>query len=159
MADQAPQTISPKTGIAAGVAAVLVLAAAIVKPWEGKENDPYRDIVGVLTVCYGHTGGIENRRYTDAECDALLGKDLAEAHSHVKRCITKPLPVGAEAAFISAAYNIGPKVVCGSTLQRKANAGDIKGACGQLLNWVYAGGKKVKGLVNRRQAEYKVCMQ
>lgn len=148
-----------KTGVAAGLVAVLALAAAIVKPWEGKPigNMPYRDIVGVLTVCHGHTGkDIEQRSYTDAECDAFLKKDLAIAHKAIERCITAPLKPHEEAALTSAAFNIGPRVVCGSTLQKKANSG--LPFCAELKKWVYAGGKVIRGLVKRREAEYKMCI-
>lgn len=137
---------------------------ALIAPWEGRELKPYRDIVGVWTVCYGHadTSGVpvdRNRTYTPAECKELLATDTGVAFGHVARCIPLDLPVPTLAAFTSAALNIGQKVVCGSTLQRKAKAGDIPGACKALLSWVYAGGKVVRGLVNRRNAEYKVCME
>ncbi|HGM8337746.1 TPA: glycoside hydrolase family protein [Pseudomonas aeruginosa] len=46
-----------------------------------------------------------------------------------------------------------------STLLRKLNAGDVKGACAELSRWVYAGGKVYKGLVNRRKAERELCEQ
>lgn len=58
----------------------------------------------------------------------------------------------------SAAYNVGPAVVCGSTLQRYANASEWPAACSQLKRWVYGGGQVLPGLVKRRDAEYKVCM-
>ena len=40
-----------------------------------------------------------------------------------------------------------------STLLRKINQGDIKGACDQLRRWTYAGGKQWKGLMTRREIE------
>ncbi|WP_057921140.1 lysozyme [Lysobacter capsici] len=147
-------------GRVAGViaAGVLAIAAAFVAPWEGREHVPYRDIVGVLTVCDGHTGkDIEQRRYSDAECDRLLQGDLAVANAHVRRCITRAMPRNVEAALTSAAFNLGPAVVCGSTLSRLANAGDFAGACAQLSRWDYAGGRQVKGLTRRRAAERQLC--
>lgn len=145
--------------LAAGAAvSVLALAAAFVKPWEGRSHEPYEDIVGVLTVCDGHTGAdIQPRVYSDAECDELLGADLAKAHSAVKRCIRVPMTINQEAALTSAAYNAGQAIVCGSTLARLANAGDWPGACAQLDRWVYAGGQRVNGLVRRRAAERALC--
>ena len=148
-----------KGKVAVAAAAVLALVAGIVKPWEGLRQDVYADIVGVPTVCYGHTGrdvqlGQDKRSL--AECDRLLHGDLAEAYGHVERCIVG----GTEyerAAVTSLTYNVGPSAVCGSTLQRKANAGDWAGACAQISRWVYAGGKQVKGLVRRRAAERAVC--
>ena len=77
-----------KKAAAAGVAAVLAAAAAIVKPWEGVEPTVYADIVGVPTVCYGHTGPdvkLGQPRRTMAECDRLLTGDLAEAYGYVQK--------------------------------------------------------------------------
>lgn len=143
--------------VAVGVAAVLALTALFVQPWEGRRHTPYYDIVGVLTVCDGHTGkDIEQRIYSNAECDAFLKADLAIANSYVRKCIVRPLTTNQESALTSAAYNIGPRVVCGSTLQRKANVGQP--FCAELLRWDMAGGKKIKGLTRRRQAEYNMCI-
>jgi len=143
--------------VAVGVAAVLALTALFVQPWEGRRHTPYYDIVGVLTVCDGHTGkDIEQRIYSDDECDAFLKADLAIAHKAIERCITAPLKPHEEAALTSAAFNIGPRVVCGSTLQKKANSG--LPFCAELKKWVYAGGKVIRGLVKRREAEYKMCI-
>jgi lysozyme len=144
---------------AAGFAALVIAAAALfISPWEGREYKPYKDVVGVLTVCDGHTGSdIEQRRYSDAECDQLLKTDIGIAYRHVDRCITGNVTQGQAVALVSATFNIGPKVVCGSTLQRKANAGDWSGACAELDRWVYAKGRKLKGLVRRRAAERAIC--
>jgi lysozyme len=138
------------------------MAAAIVRPWEGLETTAYPDIVGVPTVCYGHTGKdvrLGQPKRTIAECNRLLEGDLAVAYATVKRCIPNALPAPTEAALVSFVYNVGPSGVCGSTLQRYMRAGNIPKGCAQLLRWVYAGGQRVQGLVNRRQAEYRVCME
>jgi lysozyme len=44
-------------------------------------------------------------------------------------------------------------------MARKFNAGDFKGACQEMDKWVYAGGKKLKGLEKRRQQEKALCME
>jgi len=102
------------------------LAMAVIVKWEGQRFVPYYDPVGVLTVCYGHTGPdvIAGKRYTLAECNALLQHDIAVATAMVQRCLPMPKPDHVQAALISATFNIGPRVVCGSTLQRKALAGN-----------------------------------
>ncbi len=153
-------------------AAAVALAMTIIKPWEGKPrtnpNEPYRDVIGVLTVCYGHTGAdIEQRRYSDAECDDFLKGDIAESNKVVHRCIRSPMNTNQEAALTSAVFNLGPRVVCGSTLGRLANAGDWAGACreltdaknpkGEPLGWSYADGQFLPGLRRRRFAERAVC--
>jgi len=58
--------------------------------------------------------------------------------------------VGALAAF---AYNVGLPALRTSTLLRKLNLGDYKGAADQLERWVHAGGNKLRGLAARRAAE------
>lgn len=146
----------------AGAAAVLAAAAAIVKPWEGLRTGVYEDIVGVPTVCYGHTGKdvkVGQPRRLPAECDRLLYGDLTLAHAAVRSCINWPLPVETEAALVSFVFNVGPGGVCGSTLQKHFNRGEIAQGCGQLKRWIYAGKQRVPGLVNRRNAEYKLCME
>ncbi len=58
-----------------GGAAILLIG--LVGAWEGKRNDPYKDIVGVPTVCYGETR-VQMRRYSDAECKDMLADGLAD---------------------------------------------------------------------------------
>jgi len=144
---------------AGGAAAVLALAAVVVAKWEGVRYPPYRDVVGVWTVCYGHTGPdvVPGRTYSVAECKKLLEIDMAEADSHVRRCIRVPMKPHQEAALVSLVFNVGPRGVCGSTLQRKANGGDWAGACAELDKWKYAGGRVYRGLVLRRADERAMC--
>lgn len=138
---------------------MLALAGAIIVKWEGVRYEPYTDAVGVLTVCYGHTGPdvVKGRKYTKAECDALLTQDMAEANADVKRCIPVPLLPQIEAALTSAAFNVGSRVVCGSTLQQKALANDWPGACAELSKWKYGGGRVLRGLELRRADERALC--
>lgn len=126
---------------------------------EGREHDPYQDVVGVWTVCDGHTGSdiIRNKRYTDKECDALTRKDLERIASQVNPYIKVPTTETQRAAVYSFAYNVGANAAINSTLLKKLNAKDYGAACAELKRWVYAGGKKWKGLMNRRDVEYEVC--
>ncbi|MBJ8796721.1 lysozyme [Citrobacter freundii] len=126
---------------------------------EGREYVAYKDVVGVLTVCDGHTGGdiIPGKRYTDKECDDLTRKDLTRIAYQVDPYIKVPTSETQRAAIYSFAYNVGATATINSTLLKKLNAKDYAGACAELKRWVYAGGKKWKGLMNRRDVEYQVC--
>lgn len=126
---------------------------------EGREYVAYKDVVGVLTVCDGHTGGdiIPGKRYTDKECDDLTRKDLTRIAYQVDPYIKVPTSETQRAAIYSFAYNVGATATINSTLLKKLNAKDYAGACTELKRWVYAGGKKWKGLMNRRDVEYQVC--
>lgn len=127
---------------------------------EGREYVPYRDVVGVLTVCDGHTGSDINpgHRYNDAECDALTRSDLRRIARQVDPHIKVPTTETQRAAIYSFAYNVGASAAINSTLMKKLNARDYAGACNELRRWVYACGKKWRGLMNRREIEREVCM-
>ena len=127
---------------------------------EGREYVAYRDVVGVLTVCDGHTGAdiIPGKRYSDAECDALTRNDLTRIARQVDPHIKVPTTETQRAAIYSFAYNVGANAAINSTLLKRLNAGDYVGACDQLRRWVYAGGKTWRGLMNRREVEREVCM-
>lgn len=126
---------------------------------EGREYVPYKDVVGIITVCDGHTGKdiILNKRYSDAECDALTKADLERIAKQVNTSIKVKTTETQLAAIYSFSYNVGANAFINSTMLKKLNAGDYSGACDELKRWVYAGGKKWKGLINRRDVEYEVC--
>lgn len=140
-------------------AGAITIAVSMVKPLEGYEPIPYYDVVGVLTVCYGHTGPdiVEGKTYTKQECEELLEKDLAKVKRGIDPLIKPALPEATKAALYSFTYNVGIGAFSRSTLLKKLNAGHITGACEELRRWVYAGGKKWKGLMTRRDIEEEVC--
>ena len=127
---------------------------------EGVRYKPYQDVVGVWTVCYGHTGKdiMLGKAYTPVECKALLDKDLNAVARQINPYITAKIPESTSAALYSFAYNVGAKSFQTSTMLRKLNQGDITGACDQLRRWTYAGGKEWKGLITRREIEREVCL-
>lgn len=141
-----------------GIAVALLLAVPLVAKWEGKRNDPYVDIVGVKTVCFGETR-VAMRRYSDAECTAMLQEAVKGFAEPVARCTpmiaNRPYQL---AAASSLAYNIGINAYCRSTADRRFDAGDLKGGCAALKFWNKAGGRFVQGLANRRADEYRLCM-
>jgi lysozyme len=154
--------VADKRAIAVGLAGVLALAAPVVMKWEGVRHYAYPDPAtggAPWTVCYGHTGPdvVRGKGYTDAECKALLDADMAEADATVRRCIPVPMLRHVEAALVSATFNLGPQVVCGSTVQRKALANDWPGACAAIDLYNKAGGRVMRGLVLRRADERKLC--
>lgn len=145
-----------------GGPAVAILAISIalglIRPWEDERLVPYRDIVGVLTVCDGHTGpDIEHRTYTHGECQRILGRDVIAHADGMARCMTRAAPPQVFGAMVSLTFNIGVGNVCRSSAIRHINAGDWPGACYQMRVWNTAGGRGIRGLTNRRNAERAVC--
>jgi lysozyme len=155
--------------VTAALAAALTFAAALAAKWEGTRYVAYKPTPSdPWTICEGHTRGVrEGDVATPEQCAAYKAADLLEAAQAVERCITHPLLPNQLGAFIDAAYNLGPAVVCGSTLQRKANAGDVEGACRELTDarnadggrrgWSFAGGKFYPGLRARRIDDRALC--
>ncbi|HCI6965390.1 lysozyme [Klebsiella pneumoniae] len=126
---------------------------------EGRRYYAYQDVVGVWTVCDGHTGTDirHGHRYTDRECDSLLKADLQKVASAIDPLIKVRIPDPTRAALYSFTYNVGSGAFASSTLLKKLNAGDVPGACKELQRWTYAGGKQWKGLITRREIEREVC--
>lgn len=127
---------------------------------EGRVYVPYKDVAGVWTVCDGHTGSdiVKGKAYTDRECDRLMWNDLQPVKRAVDSMVKVPLGEYPRAALYSFTYNVGTSAFSKSTLLKKLNAGDQDGACEELRRWVYAGGMKWKGLMNRRDMERSLCL-
>ena len=146
-----------KAAAAGAGAAIIALAALIIAPFEGKVNTPYRDPVGILTVCYGHTGkDIEQKRYADTECLQLLETDV-NRHAKALECTDGRYTIHQGAAIVSLAYNIGVAGFCKSSAAKAAKAGDYGTACRKLALHNKAGGKVLPGLVTRRSFEQAIC--
>lgn len=158
---------NPKaTGATVGGAlwAISLSISLLIMPSEGLRTTAYLDKIAkppVWTVCYGETLGIKpGMKFTVKQCEDML-------YARVQKDFDKPLsqcfaawtskPAYWRAAVISWAYNVGTGAACNSTLRKKADAGDLKGACQELLKWDKAGGKRIKGLALRRSRELEVC--
>jgi lysozyme len=90
---------------------------------------------------------------TEAEAIELLRRDLAIAEAAVHRLITVPLTQNQLDALVSFSFNVGEGALEKSTLRRRINQRNWELAKRELLRWVYADGKKLKGLVARREEE------
>ncbi len=151
-----------KRGLAAIVGSVAAAGLLFFTPaQEGRVLTTYRDIGGVLSYCDGATENAQwGKTYTPAECDAQLDRDLERHAAGIAKCVNMDrLTDGQKVAFVDAAFNIGVPAFCGSSMARKANAGDMRGACEALLLWNRVGGREVAGLTKRRQRERELCLK
>lgn len=141
--------------------AIVSAAKHLIAGEEGLRLTVYKDTGGVWTVGYGHvvkpSDGLypytSKRIITQAEADAFFAADTATATNAVKQHVRVPISENQHAALVSLAFNIGGTALKNSTLVRKLNAGDIRGAADEFLKWVNDNGVRVAGLVNRRQRE------
>ena len=136
------------------------LGLALIKYYEGYRATPYRCAAGKITVGYGHVigNGLQlpdewNRKFSLGEIDELLRTDLARFERGVSRYCPVYLTQSQFDALVSFSFNLGLGVLQRSTLRQKINRGDAD-AAKVILKYNMAGGRILKGLTRRRQAEY-----
>lgn len=145
----------------AGLAAVLAIGLPFAEKWEGLRTKPYRDIVGVWTVCVGETN-VPMREYTTQQCRDMFGESWLVYYYGMVACFPalKEAPASVQAMATDLAYNNGTGAVC----QSKNTGGHLKAKrwrefCNALPSWINAGGKPSKGLKNRRVDSQGVCLE
>lgn len=135
---------------------------ALIKGFEGCRLTAYPDPGtggAPWTIGYGWTHPIDGKPVKpgmtiDQEtADRLLKTWLVSYENDVLKLVRVKLTKGQFDALVSFAYNVGSRALSTSTLLKKLNAGDIKGAADEFLRWNKAGGKVLNGLTRRREAE------
>ena len=122
----------------------------------------------VPTIGFGTTTGVKlGDTTTPPKALARALTDVQQFEGAVKTGVTVPLTQNEYDAYVSFAYNVGSQAFCQSTLVKKLNLGDFKGACDELLRWRFFQGKDCAlptnvrlcgGLATRREAEYRQCI-
>lgn len=122
--------------------------------------EPYYDPVGFPTIGYGHLLSMvkweDLSKYppiTKLEASKLCQKDLMKSMQTVFTLCPVTLTVKQIAALTDFAFNVGGGNLQASTLRKKVLRGDHDGAAQEFHKWVYAGGRKMRGLVRRRAME------
>lgn len=114
----------------------------------------------VPTIGFGTTSGVKmGDKITPplAVERALIDEEQDELGIH--KCIHVPLTQGEYDSDVDGAYNAGVHAFCESSIAKKQNAGDYSGACQDYLAWrITVKGVENKGLLNRRLAEYNMCL-
>ena len=152
-------TVADMLGIAIDQMVVSLFGVDLICGFEGKRLAAYDDGVGVWTIGFGTTvypNGIKVMKgdtCTEAQAKTYMAHDLKKFEVAVNKAVTVQLNQNQFDALLSLAYNIGASAFSQSTLVKKLNANDIRGAADQFDVWVNAGGKRMQGLVNRRAKE------
>lgn len=152
-------------------------ALEMIKHHEGVRLKPYQCPAKLWTIGVGHVidpnhcsltvearAGLAcpagwNRTFTMEEVDAILAKDLERFERGVlKFCPAAGSRQGWLDALVSFSFNVGLGTLQRSTLRAKFNRGDYAGAADEFLKYTKAGGKVLKGLVNRRNDERALFM-
>lgn len=151
-------------------------ALEMIKHHEGVKFKPYRCPAQLWTIGVGHVLYPEQgkmkvedrlqfalrpddaRTFTKEEVDAILQADLRRFVAGVQRYCPSGLTQGRLDALVSFAFNVGLGTLQRSTLRQKHNRGDFEGAAEEFMKFTKAGGKVLRGLVNRRNDERALYM-
>lgn len=132
-------------------------AKAMIKEMEGCRLKAYRCPSGVLTIGYGHTGAdvTGGMAITPERADALFGQDIRRMEHEVDMALgTVKVSQCQYDALVSFTFNLGGGNLRGSTLMKKVRAcPEDPSIRDEFRRWVYAGGKRLPGLVKRREWE------
>lgn len=130
-------------------------AKAMIKKYEGLRLEAYKCPAGVWTIGYGHTAGVQaGDKLTREAAEALFEADVARfygAPSFRTFCEVYDLNNNEANAMLSFVYNGG----LGWLSQVSDNYKRDKKTIGEkMLLYCNAGGKRLEGLVKRRNEEH-----
>jgi len=130
----------------------------LIKRFEGFSPTIYFCPAGWPTIGYGHVvRDWERERFASGidedEAEDLLRRDVGTAERAVLRLINVPLSDGQFDALCSFTFNLGSGALQRSTLRRKVNREEHEFVPSEFRRWVWAGRRKLKGLMRRREAE------
>jgi lysozyme len=133
----------------------------MIKFFEGFRSAPYKCPAGIPTIGYGATFYPDGKKVTmtdkaitEQEGTALLQNMLVSFEKYVDSYCVDTITQNQFDALVSFAYNLGPANLKSSTLLKKVNANPEDETIHlEFMKWVKAGGKTLKGLVRRREAE------
>ena len=164
-ADQLIATASDTVADMLGVTVDLVKqisaeGISLICSFEGLELKAYLDSANIWTIGYGTIirNGVKVKKgdtCTIEQAKAYMASDLKSFEAAVNK-VKVPLNQNQFDALVSLTYNIGVNAFANSTLLKKLNTGDYKGAAAQFDVWNKVKGKVVQGLVNRRAKERKL---
>lgn len=134
-------------------------AVDIIKEFEGYRSKAYLDAVGIPTIGYGFVKGVSlGDTITKEDAVKRLEDEISEHTAAIHQRVKVPLYQYEYDALASFIFNVGKGAFARSTLLKKLNQGDYKGAADELLRWDKAGGKSLRGLTRRREAERKMFL-
>ena len=130
---------------------------AMIRRFEGLRLNPYRCPAGVWTCGYGHTGPdvrADSPPITMRLAEAMLAEDAFGAAIAAGKA--SPVLWGDDARHAAIAdfiFNLGATRYKASTLKKRVDAEDWDAAAAEIRRWVWGGGRRLPGLVKRREAE------
>ncbi|RWL45373.1 MAG: hypothetical protein EOR60_15025 [Mesorhizobium sp.] len=144
---------------------IIQLALDLIKAYEGWSSNAYDDPANYCTIGYGHLikkdrcANIDLKKVnfsellTEKEGNTLLAADTKAARLIIQRLVKVDLTKQQFGALTSFVFNIGGANFSGSRALAFLNENDFDHATTEMRKWVHAKGKKLAGLVSRRNCE------
>lgn len=138
----------------------------LVKLSEGFRPRPYLCPAGVWTIGYGSTRYANGEPVSNGDpainekqaAELVMATLATEYEAAVNRYVNVALQQHQFDALVDFAYNAGTHALRTSTLLRRVNVGAFEQAAEEFGRWVHADGKRLQGLVTRREAERKLFL-
>jgi len=125
----------------------------LIKHFESLRLKAYKDPVGVWTIGWGHTKNVtEGMVATEKEATAMFFYELEEYQGYIQG-LDIELNQDQFDALVSWVYNLGPSNLISSTMLKRLRSGDFWDVPTQIRRWDKAGGRTLRGLTRRRNAE------
>ena len=126
----------------------------LIKKFEGCETTAYQDSVGVWTIGFGHTKGVEEGQTCSIEdAESMLADEMDEYEGYINNMVKVDLQQHEFDSLVAWVYNLGPTNLSESTMLKVLNGGQFDRVPDEMNRWTRAGGEILEGLVRRRQAE------
>ncbi|MGB3786833.1 MAG: lysozyme [Phormidesmis sp.] len=126
----------------------------LIKSFEGLRLNAYKDAVGIWTIGYGTTRNVRpGQVISEEQAVQFLQEDLMRFEKSINEVIRVSINDNQFSALACFTYNVGSGAFRSSTLLKKLNTSDVRGAADELLRWDKAGGRTLAGLTRRRKAE------
>jgi lysozyme len=126
----------------------------LIKKFEGCETNAYQDSVGVWTIGFGHTKGVEEGQTCSIEdAESMLADEMDEYEGYINNMVKVGLQQHEFDSLVAWVYNLGPTNLGESTMLKVLNGGQFDRVPDEMNRWTRAGGEILEGLVRRRQAE------
>ena len=140
------------------------IAAEVIKEFEGYSSKPYLCPANIPTIGYGNTMYTNGERVTmddpetdEEQAEKMLLDTIKSVEKQVKNVLDVKLKAHQLAALISFTYNVGIGNFAKSTLLAWINSNpDYSRIPEQFRRWNKGGGRVLKGLIRRREAEVEV---
>ena len=138
-------------------------AKQLIRSFEGLKTSSYKAVPTekYFSIGYGHYGPdvSEGQVITKGAAELLLDEDLGKVARQVEYALDgAPVNINQLCALCSFVYNIGAGAFGLSTMLKLIKRGEMQKAADEFLKWNKAGGKELKGLTRRRQAERRLFL-